>query len=129
VPTAKLSGGGKVTVSTIQLQPAADFYVRVNDSNGTLTTKEGKTPGASLLLLVKSPNGSMQILPRTAQDSSGFDYHLPVPFATDLQFVPVSSSFTLTNGAGTQVGQSGGTPTSFNIPTTQQQYQEVLNVH
>lgn len=128
-PKVTVSGGKTVTASAIQLQAGADFYLRVNDLVGTLLATIGKTPGAAVIFAIRNPSGVLTPIPQTAQDIAGFDYHLPVPFATSLVFVAHSGYYTLSDGAGAAipVGATYGSP--INIPLTQAQYKQVINVH
>jgi len=114
--------------TAIQLQPAADFYVRVNDPNGTRAAKEGKVAGVSLRLAVRSPNGMLLPIPLTATDSAGADYHMPVPTGTSLLFVTFGAGLTLTDSSGAAINQQTGKAITINIPAGQAQFKEVINV-
>jgi hypothetical protein len=127
-PKATVSGGAITAAPTIQLQPGADLYVRVNDPNGTRAAKEGKVPGVSLMLAVRSPNGMMIPIPVTAVDSAGADQHIFVPTGTNLLFVAFSAGLSLTDGSGAAINQQTGKAITINIPVGQTQLKEVINV-
>jgi hypothetical protein len=125
-----LTSGQAITMKPIQLKASADLYVRVDDPNGTRATTEGNTPGVSLMLAVRSPNGAMIAVPKTASDSAGADHHLPVPVATDLTFVAFSSNLSMTHGvSAAAVDKQAGLSVPINIPVGQQQHKEVVTVH
>ena len=114
--------------TTIQLQSASDFYVRVNDPNGTLAAKQGKIPGVSLMLAVRAPNGMMLPMPVTGTDSAGADYHMPVPLGTNLLFVAFGAGLSLTDSSGAAINPQTGKSITINIPAGQAQLKEVINV-
>jgi hypothetical protein len=120
--------GQAATAAPIKLQASVDFYVRVNDPNGTRASAEGKVPGKALMLAVRAPNGRMFPIPMTARDSAGFDHHLSVPAATDLAFTAYSNAFTITDTAGQLISQQAGESTTINIPTGQTQHKEVITI-
>ncbi len=127
-PRSTVSATAAVAAPTIQLQPGADFYVRVNDPNGTLAAKEGKVPGVGLMLAVRSPNGMMLPIPVTAVDSAGADHHIAVPTGSNLLFVAFGAGLSLTDGSGAAINQQTGKAITINIPAGQAQLKEVVNV-
>jgi Carboxypeptidase regulatory-like domain len=127
-PTVTVSGGALVTAPTIQLQPSADLWVRVNDPNGTRATTEGKAPGAGLMLAVRAPNGRVIPIPQTAADAIGADQHLSVPVATSLPFVAYSSYYTMTDSLGNAIAKAAGLALTVNIPAAQGQQKVTIGI-
>ena len=106
-PRVTVANGQTAAVPTIQLQPSADLYVRVNDLKGNYAAALGKVPGAGLMLAVHVPSGMLIPIPSTESDSTGFDAHLPVPPATTVTLVVFSSYFSLTDINGAAISKSG----------------------
>lgn len=127
-PQVVVANGEEAIAPPIKLQPGIDFYVRVNDPNGTRASLEGKIPGASLFLAVLAPNGRMFPIPMTARDAGGFDHHISVPAGTNLVFKAFSSTFQMTNGIGQSISQQVGLSGAINVPSGQAQYQQVINI-
>lgn len=127
--TVTVINGQTVTMPTVKLQPGVDFYVRVNDPHGKLAANLGKTPGASLTLAVRSPNGMVAPIPVTASDAAGFDYHLSVPSGTDLLFVASSGSFSMADAAGAAISPQAGLSQTINIPAGQSQYKQTITIN
>lgn len=124
---ATVTAGQTTAVPPIQLQNGALLSVRVNDPKGTRASQEGKVPGASLLLVVKAPNGAMIPIPQTGQDPSGFDHQLTVPTDTDLVIIAHSSAFALADSAGKAVaGTNFLVP--VRIPANAPQHREVIQI-
>jgi len=127
-PRVVVANGEEIIAPPIKLQPGIDFYVRVNDPNGTRASSEGKIPGASLFLAVQAPKGRMFPIPMTARDSGGFDHHMSVPVGTNLVFKAFSGTFQMTDGIGQSISQLGGRSVTINVPSGQAQYQQVINI-
>jgi hypothetical protein len=127
-PQVVVTDGEETIAPPINLQPGVDFYVRVNDPNGTRASSEGKIPGASLFLAVLAPNGRMFPIPMTARDPGGFDHHIFVPAGASLVFKAFSATFQMTGGTGQLISQQAGQAVPINIPSSQSQYQQVINI-
>jgi hypothetical protein len=130
-PRAKIANGNAVTVPRIIFPAAVDLYVRVNDPRGVRAAAEGKQPGATLMLTVRSPNGRILPIPATARDAGGADHHLAVPAETDFEFLAMSKVFALANGLGLPAqAQNGinGITVAINIPKGQAQHRETVNI-
>ena len=123
-----IAGGQTVAADPIQLQPSADLYVRVNDPKGTRAAAEGKTPGASLMLAVRSATGRLVPIPMTASDKAGFDHHLQVPVGADLLFIAYSGFYSMTDGSGTPISKQNGLARTIHIPPAQAQQKEVVTI-
>jgi len=123
-----VSDGQLVTMPSIQLQAGADLYLRVNDLKGKLASAQGKVPGASLMLAVRSPNGMMVPIPMTASDKTGFDHHLTVPHNTDMLLAAFSSTFPLANAVGVAADPQKGINLSISIPASQAQHRETIQI-
>jgi hypothetical protein len=117
-----------LNVPAFQLKSGADLYVRVIDPAGKQAATEGKVPGASLMLAVRAPNGIMLPMSKTATDAAGSDYHLTVPFNTDLVFVSFSQAFPLANNAGPPASAQAGLSKTINIPAGQTQHKEIITI-
>ena len=128
-PRVTVANGQTVTVPTIQLQPSADLYVRVNDLSGNYAAALGKVPGASLMLAVHAPGGMLIPIPTTRSDSTGFDAHLPIPAGTTVSLMVFSSYFSLTDGNGAAISKSAGLRLPVTIPAGTAQYKTLVNVN
>jgi hypothetical protein len=112
----------------IQLKSGVDFHVRVNDLKGRQASMEGRVPGAALMLGIRAPSGLIVPISKIASDSTGSDYHLLVPAATNLGFIPFSQAFSLTNAAGTAIDKQGGPPQPIYISNGATQHREIINI-
>lgn len=93
-----------------QPQPSASFImvlkrgarvpIRVNDAAQLLTTHEGKTAGAHLLLGVRSDALVFRTANIESRDSNGRNYYVLIPFNTNVKLVVASSFFQLSDGIG-----------------------------
>jgi len=128
-PRVTVANGQAVTVPTIQLQPSADLYVRVNDLNGHYAAAMGNVPGASLMLAVRAPAGNLIPIPTIASDSTGFDAHMPIPPGTTVGLVAFSSYFSLTDSTGAAISKTEGLQLPVLIPAGTAQYKTVINVN
>lgn len=127
-PTVTLAEGQSLSMAPIQLQSGVDLYVRVNDPNASLASTEGKVPGASLMVGVRTPNGIITPIPKTASDAAGADHHLPVPPDTDLLFVAYSKTFKMTDITGAPIDQQAGLAKPIRISAFQAQLKEVITI-
>ncbi len=127
-PRVVVTSAQTVFLPPIQMQAAVDFYVRVNDPNGTRAASEGKAPGAALMLAVRAPNGRMFPIPMVTKDSAGADHHLAVPAGVDLVFMAASQGLAATNSLGASISNQAGSSVTVNIPSGQTQHKEVINI-
>jgi hypothetical protein len=128
-PTVTLSKGEAATVPAIPLPQGADLYIRVNDLNGTRAAVEGKTPGASLLLTVRTVDGRHIMIPQSASGQQGFDHHLTVPVGKDLLVMAYSKTYTMTDQSGKAIDKNSGLKLTINIPQGQAQHKETIEIH
>ena len=128
-PRVTVANGQTVTVPTIQLQPSADLYVRVNDLKGNYAAATGKVPGASLTLAVRTSAGAILPIRATASDSAGFDAHMPVPPGTKIWLMAASPYFSLTDSTAAAIDKSAGLQLPILIPAGTPQYKTSINVN
>lgn len=128
-PRATVENGQAMNVAPITLQPAVDFYVRVNDPQGKRSALEGKTPGTGLFLAVRAPNGRIFPIPMTTKDATGSDHHLSVPAETDLDFTVSSSVFSISDNLSRPIGKPNTAPTRVSVRQDEKQHREVININ
>ncbi len=128
-PRVTVASGQAVTAPPVRLLPSADFYVRVNDTNGALAAAQAKTPGNPIWLAIRAPNGRMYPIPQTASTTAGADHHLRVPTGADLVFTAFSSQLSMADAAGAPISKQSGLAASVNIPAGQAQHGVTINVH
>jgi hypothetical protein len=105
---------------TITLKGGAAVAIRINDAGQSLSQHEGKTPGAGLLLGVSSLGFIFRKVPLVAQDSSGRNYQIVVPFNTQLTLVLHSSFYHVNDASGFALSQAASTKIPLLIATGQQ---------
>lgn len=124
-----VANGRTVTIPTIQLQPSADLYVRVNDLKGNGAAATGKVPGASLILAVRTAGDTVIPVPVTASDSTGFDAHASVPPGKTFWLMVFSNYFSLTDSSGAPISKNSGLQMPILIPAETAQYKTVVNIN
>jgi hypothetical protein len=133
-PTVTVANGKITAMKAIVLNAGADLWVHVDDPQGKRASMEGKVPGASLLLVVRTPGGHPMHIPLTASGANGFEHHLTVPVGTDLVITAFSTVFGITNATGVTSAGGGaalpqGVSTAVNIPAGTTQHKEVITIH
>jgi hypothetical protein len=118
-PTATISRSNPNANASITLKGGAAVPIRINDGAQSLSQNEGKTPGAGLLLGISSPGFIFRLVPLVAQDSSGRDYQIVVPFNTPLTLVMHSSFYHLNDASGAALSQAVSTKIPLLIATGQ----------
>jgi hypothetical protein len=127
-PAATVANGAATTIPTIQLKSGIDFHVRVNDPSGIRAVKEGKVPGASLLLGISVGGRRPVRIQGTATDKVGTDYHLTVPPDTPLIFIAHGRAYALTDGSGKSADPQKGFAVPITLPAVVKQHTEVINI-
>lgn len=92
---------------TITLAMGALVTVRANDPSQLLSTNEGKTPGAHLLIGVGGDSLAFHPAVIVSQDSGGRNYQVLIPFDRSLKLSVASALFQVTNQAGAALPQFG----------------------
>jgi hypothetical protein len=124
-----VANGQTVTAPIIQMKAGSDLFVRVNDPHGARARAEGISPGAGLMLAVRTPAGFVLPIAMTAVDGVGADHHLMVPTNVDLVLVAFSSSYSMSDADGLPIDQSKGYARSFNIQSGTQQHRESITIN
>jgi hypothetical protein len=92
---------------------------KVDHPGGLLAQNEGKTPGAHLLLGVRSDALIFHPASVVAQDSAGRTYQITIPFDAKVNLVLASSFFRLTDGMGAALAASGSATIPVAVPSGQ----------
>jgi hypothetical protein len=128
-PLVTVTNGQPANMTAIQLQPGSDLYVRVNDPNRSRAKAEGVTPGAGLMLAVRTPLGVTVPIPMSGIDGQGADHHIAVPADTDLVLLAFSASYSMTDANGVAINQQAGYSLPFKIPSGVQQLRESIAIN
>ena len=96
--------GSKVA---IVLTKGAAVIVRVNDPNKSLSTHEGKTQGAHLLLGIEGDDLSFTQADVVLQDSAGRTYQILIPFDRAIRIAVASAFFQLSDETGKALPRHG----------------------
>lgn len=123
-----VSNGQAVSIPPIQLKPAVDLFVRVNDPKAKREAIEGKVAGADVLIAVRLPSGRILPIPRKAFDKNGADYHLAVPAETPFSLIAYSREFEMSDAAEKAIDKAKGLSTPITIRAGAKQHKEVLNI-
>ena len=101
--------GSQPLNTSVILARGAELDIRVDDPSQLLTQNEGKTPGAHLLLGVRSDALVFHAAFVTTQDSAGRNYSVTIPFAKPANLVVASSFFRLADSNGVTLPGNGFT--------------------
>jgi hypothetical protein len=101
------------------MKRGAAVSIRVDDPSGLLVQNEGKTPGAHLLLGVRSDAGIFHTASVIAQDPGGRDYSVTIPFDAKVNLVVASSFFRLADATGAPFAASGAAAVPVAVPSGQ----------
>jgi hypothetical protein len=118
-PAVVLSAPQGTARTTLVLKRGAAVSIRVDDPNGLLAQNEGKTPGAHLLLGVRSDALIFHPASIVAQDSGGRNYEVTIPFDANVKLVVASSFFRLTDAAGAPFAAGGTANIPVSVPSGQ----------
>ncbi len=118
-PAVVISGAQRSVNTTIVLKRGAALSIRVDDPGQLLAQHEGKTPGAHLLLGVRSDALIFHTASVAAQDSAGRHYTLTIPLDKGVNLVVASSFFRLTDGGGTPLAGNGVATIPVTVPSGQ----------
>lgn len=106
-PTVVVSAAQRRVGMTLVLKRGAAVSVRVDDPSQSLAQNEGKTPGAHLLLGVRTDAGFFRTASVVAQDPKGRDYSVTIPFDAKMNLVVATSFYRLTDATGAPLAASG----------------------
>lgn len=106
-PTVVLSAPQRTVSTSLVLKRGAAVSIRMDDPSGLLAQNEGKTPGAHLLLGVRSDALIFHPASIIAQDTGGRNYQVTIPFDANVNIVVASSFFRLTDATGAAFAASG----------------------
>lgn len=106
-PAVVVSAAQRTVSTTVVLKRGAAVSIRVADPGGLLPQHERKTPGAHLLLGVRSDAGIFHTAPMVALDPAGREYSVTVPFNARVNLVVASSFFRLTDASGAAFAAGG----------------------
>lgn len=118
-PAVVVSAAQRTVSTTLVLKRGAAASIRVDDPGGLLAQHEGKTPGAHLLMGVRSDAGFFRPASVVAQDSGGRRYEVTIPFDAKMNLVVASSFFRLTDGSGGLFAASGAATIPVAVPSGQ----------
>jgi hypothetical protein len=110
------------------MKTGVDLHVRVEDPNRTRAKSEGITPGAGMMLAVRSPNGKVVPIAQTAADGNGFDHHLIVPMDTDLLLLASSGTYSLRDSDGSAVDKTRGLSRTIKLQAGTPQHKETISI-
>ena len=102
------------------LKRGAVVLIRVDDLSAFLAQNEGKTPGAHLLLRVRSDALIFHPASAVVQDTGGRNYQVTVPFDTRVNLVVASSFFRLTDANGAAFAAAGAATVPVSVPSGQE---------
>jgi hypothetical protein len=124
--TVSLSPNQSAPNVNVVLKKGALITVHVIDSAQSLSSNEGKTQGAHLLLGVSSDAMVFRSAGIVSQDASGRNYQFLIPFDRTVILSVASAFFHLADAAGRPLPKSGLIPVL--VPTGQQPPMLVLMV-
>jgi hypothetical protein len=101
------------------LKRGAAVSIRVDDPSGLLAQNEGKTPGAHLLLGVRSDVGIFHTGSVIAEDPAGREYSVTIPYDAKVNLVVASSFFRLTDTTAAPFAASGAASVPVAVPSGQ----------
>lgn len=125
--TASLSSSQASVQVPIVLTKGALVTVRVNDAAQLLTTHEGKSPGAHLLLGVSTDSHFFRAAGIISQDVAGRTYQMLVPFDRSINLSVASAFFQMSDATGKALLKSGNLIPVL-VPSGQQPPTVLLNV-
>jgi hypothetical protein len=120
--TVAVPAGQNLSGISLILDKGALVTVHVADPNQLLSTHEGKTPGAHLLLGVGTDSLAFRMASVVSQDVSGRNYQLLIPFDRRVNISVTSAFFRILDGNGITLTKSGNViptivPSSLQAPT------------
>ncbi len=116
-PAVSLSNASPSANVAIVMKRGVPRRIRVDDAGQLLSRHEGKTPGAHLLLGVRSDAGIFHTASVVAQDPGGRDYSVTIPFDAKVNLVVASSFFRLTDGTGAAFAATGAAAVPVAVPS------------
>jgi hypothetical protein len=102
-----ISAGQPTASIEVTLKRGVAVPIRIDDPDRLLSTHEGKTRGAHLMLGVANDARVFRSAKHVSQDVSGQDMHVIIPFNRAIKLVVYSSFFRL-NYAGEELSRSVG---------------------
>lgn len=117
-PAIKLAKDQIVRDFPVLMKKGTALKIRLNDSTGSLSQNEKKTPGAHVLIGIVTARGSFLPLDISADDARGHDYVALVPEGAEVEVVVRSDFFEIDDNAGRAVGRSAA---RFRITATKGQ--------
>jgi hypothetical protein len=118
-PSVMLSTAQRTISTALVLKRGAAVSIRVNDPTGLLAQHEGKTPGAHLLLGVRSDALIFHPASISTRDSGGRTYEVTVPFDAKINLTLASSFFRLTDKTGVALAATGAGNVPLTVPSGQ----------
>lgn len=109
---------GSVDV-TMVLKKGAVVPIRIDDPGRWLSQNEWKTKGAHLLVGVSNDNHVFLPASVTANDFTGRNYQLVIPFDAQARLVVSSAFFQLNDESGRQLARTAATSIPITVPTGQ----------
>jgi hypothetical protein len=105
-PTFTLTAGLAVSNAVIQLVKGGQVQVSINDPSQVFAN-EGTTPGAHLMLGVRSVSGAFQGAVLVSSNASGRNYKVTVPLDAPTGLFVLPGDYHLSDGGGLQVTAVG----------------------
>jgi hypothetical protein len=118
-PAVVVSAAQRTVSTTLVLKRGAAVSIRVDDPSGLLAQNEGKTPGAHLLLGVRSDVGIFHTGSVIAEDPAGREYSVTIPYDAKVNLVVASSFFRLTDTTAAPFAASGAASVPVAVPSGQ----------
>ncbi|MBX9601683.1 MAG: carboxypeptidase-like regulatory domain-containing protein [Bryobacteraceae bacterium] len=106
VPVIRLERSHTVADVIITLKRGAEVQVRVDDDRQLLALREGRVPGASLLIGVGTPSGTFQPAILINRASTFRVYKVVIPYEKDIHLIVNRSMFRLVDSAGNILSRS-----------------------
>jgi hypothetical protein len=118
-PAVVVSATQRRVNTTLVLEQGAAVPIRVDDPSGLLAQNGDKTPGAHLLLGVRSDAMSFRPASVVSRDAGGRSYQVTIPFDAKVNLVVASWFYRLTDTMGAPVAASGTAAVPVTIPSGQ----------
>lgn len=107
IPSVALTGAAPSQTIAISMSKGVEVPIRIEDPGQHLLRNEGRTPGAHLLVGVRTPASTFRRAIPAGPGIGGAMLKVVIPFDRPVQLAVASGFFKLADGSGEQVARPG----------------------